>query len=84
MEPLLKELESTSPFTNGSGKLNSSSDFHEAANLTLDAAGELYGDDSIEQQAVKKGWEQVGILVKLDEKKGCRNVFGSFLSISGL
>lgn len=61
-------------------KLTSSSDFHEAANLTLEAAGELYGKNSTEQQAVQKGWEQVGIIVNLDKRKGCGNVLGSLLS----
>lgn len=65
-------------------KLKTNSDFHAAANLTLEAAGELYGDNSIEQQAVQKGWQQVGIIVNLDKKKGCNNVFGSLLSVSGL
>jgi len=65
-------------------KLNSTSDFHAAANLTLEAAGELYGKNSPEQYAVQKGWEQVGIIVNLDKRKGCGNIFGSFLSNTGL
>lgn len=65
-------------------KLNSTSDFHAAANLTLEAAGELYGKNSPEQNAVQKGWEQVGIIVNLDKRKGCGNIFGSFLSNTGL
>ena len=65
-------------------KLNATSDFYAAANLTLEAAGELYGSNSPEQNAVQKGWEEVGIIVNLDKRKGCGNIFGSFLSNSGL
>jgi Zn-dependent metalloprotease len=42
-------------------KLRASSDFQQAANLTVQAAGELYGANSLEQQAVRKGWSEVGI-----------------------
>jgi Zn-dependent metalloprotease len=42
-------------------KLNSSSNFQAAANLTYQAAGELYGVGSTEQTAVKVGWAKVGI-----------------------
>lgn len=52
-------------------KLSSTSDFQETANLTYATAGELYGSNSAEQNAVKKGWEEVGIIVGSDEKKGC-------------
>ena len=65
-------------------KLKSDSDFHTAANMTLEAAGELFGQDSEEQQAVKKGWEQVGIIVNLDKRKGCGNVFTGFLTTVGI
>lgn len=61
-------------------KLKSSSDFQEAANLTFETAGELYGKDSAEQNAVKTGWEEVGIIVNSDKKKGCFGIFGSFLA----
>ncbi|MBI5839260.1 MAG: M4 family metallopeptidase [Chloroflexi bacterium] len=44
-------------------KLNSTSNFQDAANLTFEAAGELFGANSLEQNAVKKGWEEVGIAV---------------------
>lgn len=43
--------------------LNKSSQFQEAANMTYAVAGTLYGADSLEQQAVKKGWNAVGISV---------------------
>jgi len=42
-------------------KLQSNSNFQNCANLTYQVAGELYGAGSIEQQAVKKGWEAVGL-----------------------
>jgi Zn-dependent metalloprotease len=44
-------------------KLSSTSDFQAAANLTFEAAGELYGINSLEQNAVKKGWSEVGITI---------------------
>lgn len=52
-------------------KLNATSDFQEAANLTFETAGELFGIDSTEQNAVKKGWDEVGILVNANKRKGC-------------
>ena len=64
-------------------KLSATSNFHEAAALTIEAAEELYGKDSVEQQAVRKGWEQVGIVTNLDKRKGCANVFSVALSTSG-
>jgi Zn-dependent metalloprotease len=47
----------------GRDKFRSSTDFQEAANLTHQAAGELFGSGSAEQQAVQYGWEGVGITV---------------------
>jgi Zn-dependent metalloprotease len=44
-------------------KLHSSSDFQDAANQTFAAAGDLFGANSLEQQAVRKGWSEVGITV---------------------
>lgn len=41
--------------------LRSTSDFQEAARLTFRVAGELYGNGSMEQEAVRKGWDTVGI-----------------------
>jgi Zn-dependent metalloprotease len=43
--------------------LNSQSQFQEAANMTYTVAGTLYGSGSLEQQAVKNGWNAVGINV---------------------
>jgi len=42
-------------------KLTSTSNFQEAARLTFETAGELYGVNSLEQMAVKKGWAEVEI-----------------------
>ena len=44
-------------------KLRSASNFAEAADLTWQTAGELYGRGSLEQQAVRTGWAEVGILI---------------------
>jgi Zn-dependent metalloprotease len=44
-------------------KLDANSKFQDCANLTYQAAGELFGAGSIEQQAVKKGWADVGLTV---------------------
>ena len=41
--------------------LNSQSDFQEAAQMTYQVAGTLFGSGSSEQQAVKRGWDAVGI-----------------------
>jgi len=42
-------------------KLSANSNFQNCADLTYQAAGELYGAGSVEQQAVQKGWAEVGI-----------------------
>lgn len=44
-------------------KLDANSKFQDCANLTYSTAGELFGAGSIEQQAVKKGWAEVGLTV---------------------
>jgi len=44
-------------------KLTANSKFQDCANLTYQAAGELFGAGSIEQQAVQKGWMEVGLTV---------------------
>lgn len=44
-------------------KLNANSNFQDCANLTYRVAGELYGAGSVEQQAVQKGWSEVGLSV---------------------
>ncbi|HEY3310295.1 MAG TPA: M4 family metallopeptidase [Anaerolineales bacterium] len=44
-------------------KLGDRSNFQDAANLTYQVAGELFGTGSLEQSAVKNGWAEVGIIV---------------------
>jgi Zn-dependent metalloprotease len=44
-------------------KFNSNTNFQSAADLTYQTAGELFGAGSAEQQAVKYGWDGVGITV---------------------
>lgn len=44
-------------------KLGPSSKFQDAANLTYQTAGEIFGANSLEQMAVQKGWSEVGITV---------------------
>jgi hypothetical protein len=45
-------------------KLQPDSDFQDAANQTFVVAGELYGQESPEQEAVRKGWAEVGITIE--------------------
>lgn len=52
-------------------KLQERSTFQQACNLTFEAAGEIFGTNSLEQQAVRKGWEEVGITVGGDAPSGC-------------
>ncbi len=47
----------------GRDKFTSNTDFQGAADLTSQAAGEIYGQNSAEQQAVQNAWAQVGITV---------------------
>jgi Zn-dependent metalloprotease len=42
-------------------KLRDRSDFQQCAAYTFQVAGEKYGAGSLEQQAIKKGWMEVGI-----------------------
>jgi Zn-dependent metalloprotease len=52
-------------------KLTERSSFQEAADLTYAAAGELYGTGSLEQNAVKTGWAEVGISIGGNAPGGC-------------
>lgn len=55
-----------------SEKLNSGDGFQAAANLTYATAGELFGDNSLEQKSIKKAWTGVGIEIGgTEEKPGC-------------
>lgn len=62
-------------------KLQERSTFQQACDLTYAAAGELYGTNSLEQQAVKKGWAEVGISTGGDAPTGC---LSTVLSIFGI
>ncbi len=57
-----------------SEKLNERSNFQQAADLTFEAAGELYGTGSLEQNAVKTGWAEVGISIGGNAPTGCLTV----------
>jgi Zn-dependent metalloprotease len=53
-------------------KLQSGSNFQAAARLTIETAGELFGAGSLEQQAVRKGWLEVGVETEGDNgSPGC-------------
>ncbi len=42
-------------------KLRPGSDFHDAMTLTVGAAGEIFGANSLEQKAVRTAWSEVGV-----------------------
>ncbi len=52
-------------------KLSARSNFQQAADLTFEAAGEIYGTGSLEQNAVRTGWAEVGIAIGGDAPTGC-------------
>ena len=52
-------------------KLSTQSNFQNAADLTHAAAGELFGTNSLEQNAVKAGWAEVGITIGGQTQEGC-------------
>ena len=52
-------------------KLTATSNFADAANLTYQTAGELYGSGSLEQQAVRLGWQTVGVMEGENGGDGC-------------
>lgn len=63
-------------------KLQSNSSFTDAANLTFQAATELFGSGSLEEQAVRTGWAEVGITLGVPStNEGC---FKSVLRTLGL
>lgn len=67
-------------------KLSSTSDFQAAASLTFEVAGEQYGVGSLEQNAVKKGWSEVGIDVSggSSTSPGCSGaLMGLLRSLTG-
>ena len=52
-------------------KLTDRATFQDAADKTFEAAGELYGTGSLEQNAVRKGWAEVGIPIGGSTSTGC-------------
>lgn len=62
-------------------RLNPASQFQDAANETYTVAGEMYGVNSLEQQAVKTGWQGVGINVGAGEPIGCPAMVASLFGI---
>lgn len=53
-------------------RLKAVSDFQEAADITFRIAGEEYGTGGAEQNAIKKGWAEVGITVRTAKKGGSK------------
>jgi Zn-dependent metalloprotease len=51
--------------------LTALADFKAAAAVTYRIAGELFGNGSLEQQAVRKGWQEVGLTVDGEQASGC-------------
>lgn len=65
-------------------RLEARSNFQNAADLTYQVAGELYGTNSLEQQAVRKGWAEVGIQVgAAPEQPGCLPALARRLGLGG-
>ena len=52
-------------------KFTGKSNFQNAADLTYESAGELFGSDSLEQKAVKTGWAEVGITIGGQAQGSC-------------
>ncbi|GAF01751.1 M4 family metallopeptidase [Saccharicrinis fermentans] len=50
-------------------KLSQTANFEQAANITYQVAGDLYGQNSLEQVAVAKAWKAVGLPIQLDKKQ---------------
>lgn len=43
------------------GKLRPASNFRDAVNMTVQAAGEIFGKNSLEQKATREAWAEVGL-----------------------
>ena len=56
--------------------------FQQACNLTFETAGEIFGTNSLEQLAVKKGWEEVGITIGGDAPTGCLSTILNALGLA--
>jgi Zn-dependent metalloprotease len=64
-------------------KLKTDSNFQDAANLTFEAAAELFGGASLEQKAVQTGWAEVGITIGVPAPDG-NGCFPAVLRALGL
>lgn len=68
-------------------RLQTRSSFQDAANVTFQVAGSLYGTGSLEQQAVRTGWQEVGIEIGggdgSTEPTGCLEVLRRVLTVAG-
>jgi len=64
-------------------RLNERADFQTAAFMTYQVAGELFGEGSLEQQAVKTGWAEVGIGIDAppDWSAGCLPALGKLVKM---
>lgn len=49
-------------------RLKKDSTFNDFARTTYETAGQLYGERSREQEAVRKGWETVGVAVRTGQQ----------------
>jgi Zn-dependent metalloprotease len=59
-------------YTSLTEKLKSNSNFTDAANLTHESAGQLFGKDSTEQKAVQSAWAAVGLTIGVaSSSNGC-------------
>jgi Zn-dependent metalloprotease len=60
-------------------KVRATTNFQEVANMTVVSAGELFGNNSVEQKAVRAGWAEVGIAAEAvpgpepQQPSGCLN-----------
>jgi Zn-dependent metalloprotease len=64
-------------------KLRANSDFAEAVRMTIATAGQLYGVDGPEQEAVRQAWESVGLSIPAEEaeQEGCRQTIRRTLGL---
>ena len=58
-------------------RLPNNATFQIAANTTFTIAGELFGANSLEQQAVQKGWSEVGIMLETSPVNSAENGTGA-------
>jgi Zn-dependent metalloprotease len=65
-------------------RLTARSTFQQAADLTHEVAGSLFGTGSLEQRAVRSGWREVGILTGADTPAPPQNNSGCLPAVMGL